>query len=147
MGSRDGRLAHGGAEKLAALVPRPHVHTIHFYGVLAPAAKWRPLIVPSTGSGASENSGNGAEDSVCPHLSGSGKKTSRRRNYTWSELLKRVFAVDILECPRCFGRMKIIAAIQAPDVARKILDCLGLSSRPPPVAPARTAHSTSFECF
>jgi hypothetical protein len=61
------------------------------------------LVVPSTGSGTSENSGNGTEDLVCPHLSGSEKKTSRRRNYTWSELLKGVFAVDILECPRCFG--------------------------------------------
>ena len=68
-----------------------------------------------------------------------------RLGHHWSELLKRVFAVDILECPRCFGRMKIIAAIQAPEVARKILDCLGLSSRPPPVAPVRTAYSNSFE--
>jgi hypothetical protein len=27
------------------------------------------LVVPSTGSGTSENSGNGTEDLVCPHLS------------------------------------------------------------------------------
>jgi len=33
--------------------------------------------------------------------------------------------------------MRILAAIEYPSVARKILDCLGLPSRPPPVAPAR----------
>ncbi len=33
--------------------------------------------------------------------------------------------------------MRILAVIEDPSVARKILDCLGLPSRPPPVAPAR----------
>ena len=32
--------------KLAALVPAPRVHLTRFHGVLAPAAKWRPWIVP-----------------------------------------------------------------------------------------------------
>ena len=34
-------------------------------------------------------------------------------------------------------QMRILAAIEDPVVARKILDSLGLPSRPPPVAPAR----------
>jgi hypothetical protein len=33
-------------ERLAALVPAPRVHGIHFYDVLVPAAKWRPHVVP-----------------------------------------------------------------------------------------------------
>jgi Putative transposase len=38
-------------EKLAALVSRPRYHTIHYYGVLTPAAKWRREPFPiSTGS-------------------------------------------------------------------------------------------------
>jgi hypothetical protein len=32
--------------------------------------------------------------------------------------------------------MRIIAAIQAPAAIRKILDCHGLPSRPPPISPA-----------
>jgi hypothetical protein len=32
--------------KLAALVPRPRYHIVHYYGVFAPAAKWRRDIVP-----------------------------------------------------------------------------------------------------
>jgi len=49
----------------------------------------------------------------------------------------RVFALNVLECPRCRSRMRILAAIEDPVVARKILDSLGLPSRAPPVAPAR----------
>jgi hypothetical protein len=32
---------------LAAIVPRPRSHLLHYHGVLAPAAKLRPLVVPS----------------------------------------------------------------------------------------------------
>src|SRR3989442_8950747 len=37
------------------------------------------------------------------------------RNYRWSELMKRVWALDVLECPRCLSRMRILAAIHPPD--------------------------------
>src|SRR5213078_1936726 len=47
-------------------------------------------------------------------------------NYTWAEMMKRVFQIEVLECPRCLGRMRIVAAIHPPDATRKILDCLGL---------------------
>jgi hypothetical protein len=33
--------------KLAALVPAPRAHLRTFHGILAPAARWRPLIVPT----------------------------------------------------------------------------------------------------
>jgi hypothetical protein len=54
-------------------------------------------------------------------------------------LLKRVFSVDILVCDRCGGRMKVLCAVHPPDAIRKILDCLGLPSRPPPIARASPA--------
>jgi hypothetical protein len=44
--------------------------------------------------------------------------------------------VDVLKCVRCGGRMRMLAAIDSPEVIRKILLCLGLPTRPPPVAPA-----------
>jgi hypothetical protein len=61
---------------------------------------------------------------------------SSRRNYSWAALMMRVFQVDVLECENCGGRLRIIAAIHPPDTTRKILDCLGLPSRAPPLAPA-----------
>src|SRR5437667_2622162 len=65
------------------------------------------------------------------------KTHRKRRNYLWSELMKRVFALDILECPRCFGRMRLVSAIHSTEALRRILDCLGLSSRAPPLSPIR----------
>jgi len=50
--------------------------------------------------------------------------------------------VDVL-CERCGGRMKIVAAIQPPDATAKILKCLGLPSRAPPLAPA----VSDFNCL
>jgi hypothetical protein len=43
----------------------------------------------------------------------------------WAALLQRVFAVDVLECPRCGGRMRLLATIHPPAAAEAILECLG----------------------
>ena len=68
------------------------------------------------------------------------------RYYTWPELLQRVFnQIDVLECPRCHGRLRILAAIHPPDATRKILDWLGLPSRAPPLAPAGAADTIPLE--
>jgi hypothetical protein len=60
---------------------------------------------------------------------------------------KRSFLVDVLECERCGGRMKIIAAIHSPDVAVKILTCLDLPTRAPPQAPALSDHTAPADLF
>ena len=55
--------------------------------------------------------------------------------------MKRVWALDVLECPRCQSRMRILAVIHPPEATRKILECLGLPSRAPPLAPALSQHT------
>ena len=47
------------------------------------------------------------------------------------------FDLDVLACPRCGGRMSVIATIEAADVLRKILGHLGLPIDPPVALPAR----------
>ena len=54
----------------------------------------------------------------------------------WAALLQRVFKIDALRCPRCGSTMRLIAAIEDPRVARKILECLMLPARAPPLASA-----------
>jgi hypothetical protein len=56
------------------------------------------------------------------------------RRVPWAELLQRVFEVDALRCPRCGAQMRLLAAIEDAQVARKILGCLGLPARGPPIA-------------
>lgn len=63
----------------------------------------------------------------------------------WVELLQRVFEVDALSCPKCGGRMRVLAAITDPIVAARILRCLTLTSRAPPLRTSRdgTIHFDS----
>ena len=75
----------------------------------------------------------------------------REHHIPWAELLQRVFEVDALACPKCGGRMRVLAAITDPIVAARILRCLGLASRAPPLATsgdgARHADSAEDESF
>jgi ribosomal protein S27AE len=64
-----------------------------------------------------------------PRQIGSVQSARRTR---WAALLLRVFEVDALRCPRCGSRMRLIAAIEDPAVAERILECLKLPSRAPP---------------
>jgi hypothetical protein len=66
------------------------------------------------------------------------KRTTQHR-HRWAELLQRVFEIDALRCPRCGSRLRLIAAIEDPAVARKILECLKLPARAPPLEPASRA--------
>jgi hypothetical protein len=64
---------------------------------------------------------------------------------SWATLLKRAFALDVLQCPTCKGRREVIAAITEPEAIRKILRCLGHPEDPPRAAPARPLGDPGFE--
>jgi hypothetical protein len=64
------------------------------------------------------------------------------RRWRWAELLQRVFAVDVLACPNCGGRLRVIATIDDPSVVQRILAHLGLAGNEGPPAdpcPCRAA--------
>ncbi len=64
----------------------------------------------------------------------------RPRRLASAELLQRVFAIDVLACPRRGGRTRVLSVPPPPDAARAILRCLDLESRaPPPLAPGSDA--------
>jgi len=48
--------------------------------------------------------------------------------------MRKVFEFDVPNCPACGGRLKILAAIHPPINTGKILECMGLPGRAPPVA-------------
>lgn len=138
--------------KLAALVPSPRFNLVRYHGLLAPSARWRSHIVPAAAEVPSEASGS----LNCPGCAEKrGKKNSQEdkfknpsrdhpRNYTWSELMKRVFGFDVLKCGRCGGQMRILCAINPPAAITKILDCLGLPSKPPPISSAVLDRSLDY---
>jgi hypothetical protein len=115
-------------QRLAALVPRPRLHLIRFHGVLAPNAALRAQIVPSAPD---QLSAPTEADSETP-------SSSTRARLSWAQLLKRVFQIDMTTCSSCGGPLTLLAAIEDPAVIVKILAHLGLPTRAPPRAPART---------
>jgi hypothetical protein len=60
----------------------------------------------------------------------------RPRHVAWAELLRRVFEIDVLACPDCGGRLRLLATIEDPAIAGKILEHLGLEAEPPAPAAA-----------
>jgi hypothetical protein len=72
-----------------------------------------------------------------------GRRDSRRT--AWADLLQRVFEVDALRCPNCGARMRVLSAITDPDVARRILDCLRMPSRAPPLGPPQHRAGADLE--
>ena len=111
-------------ERLLPLIPRPRKHIIRFHGILAPAAGYRAKVVP-------------APKASVPPREGPGPEPPARYRLPWAELLRRVFLVDALDCPRCHGRMRIVAAVTSPDAAERILRHLGENPAPPPIAGPR----------
>jgi uncharacterized protein YbaR (Trm112 family) len=43
------------------------------------------------------------------------------RNAPWAGLMRRAFAIDVLACPRCGGRMRVISTVEDPVALRQIL--------------------------
>jgi len=62
---------------------------------------------------------------------------TRPNHYAWADLLRRTFAIDVLVCPECGGRLRLLATIDDSAVIEKILRHLGLRVEPPAPAPAR----------
>ena len=67
----------------------------------------------------------------------SSAQAARRRS--WAELIRRVYEVDPLLCPKCGADMQIVAFINDPSVMKKILDHIphrARVGRAPPAVPS-----------
>ena len=138
---------HEVIEKRIPLIPRPRCHLIRYHGILGPAAKDHAKVVPTPPAPPARDAADAEAAGADKGSTGEPRdiditKIQRGSRPPWALLLKRVFLVDALSCPKCNGRMKILAVITKPDAIRKILDHLGIPSeaprrtvaRPPPQA-------------
>jgi uncharacterized protein YbaR (Trm112 family) len=55
----------------------------------------------------------------------------------WAKLLRRSLDVDVLACPKCHGRLRLLAVITEREPVVRILSHLGLPTEAPPLARAR----------
>lgn len=52
-------------------------------------------------------------------------------------MMRRTFGVDVLACPRCGGRLRLVALIDQASVIQRILRHLGLPTDIPEPRPGR----------
>ena len=119
------------------LVPRARINLILYHGVLGPRAAWRAEVVRCQTSG---EGGAGLKTSAAELArEGDPAETARRqaRGQTWALLMARTFGFDLLACPRCGGRLRLIALIEEAVVIGRILGHLGVSTAIPAPRPAR----------
>jgi len=102
--------------------------------LLAPRAPWRTAVVASAGSewsdvpaGARPADADGSDQSGRP----------RPGAYLWADLMRRTCGVDVLDCPRCGGRLRLLALIEQVRTVERILRHLGLPTHRPEPRPAR----------
>jgi hypothetical protein len=69
----------------------------------------------------------------------------KRRHHLWADLMRRTFAIDVLACDQCGGRLRLIATIESPAAIRAILEHLGLPSEPPALTPARAPPASHYD--
>ena len=59
-------------------------------------------------------------------------------------MMRRVFAHEVLTCPKCGGKRRVLAATTQPEAIRKILTHLGLDAEMPIIAPARAPPAAAL---
>lgn len=96
---------------LTAHIPNAGEHLVRYYG-------WYSNVSRGKRRKAQEGEASHSEE-----LSEVGPSEAKR---AWARLIKQVYEVDPLVCPRCAGAMRIIAFIEQPEVIAKILTHLGL---------------------
>jgi hypothetical protein len=121
--------------RLAVLVPRPRVNLILYYGVLGARAAWRPEVVSRPPSGQDPVTGDPVDEACTAATPDTAR--SRARGQYWAALMRRTFGFDVLSCPRCGGRLRLIALIEEAAVIGRILSHLGLPTDLPVACPAR----------
>lgn len=111
-------------------IPDPGMQMVRYYGWYSNKARGQPVKAEAENAAIGEGITIDDEDT-------SYRKLCRMR---WAALIKRVYEMDPLLCPKCGGTMKIIAFIEKhdqADVIEKILKHCGLWDRPVSRAPPR----------
>lgn len=142
--------------RLASLVPPPYRHQVRYHGLFASAATRRAELAPGlAGLRPAQNTAGEQPSSPVPFEpspafalpeSTAAKDNPKpiRTRLPWADLLRHVFKIDVLVCPKCAGPMVVLAYLTDPQVLTKILSHLGLPHQAPPLAPAKREDQLGF---
>jgi hypothetical protein len=108
---------------LTAHTPNAGEHLVRYYGWYSNVSRGK------------RRKAEGAERKSIEDFSEATPSAAKR---AWARLIKQVYEVDPLVCPRCAGPMRIIAFIEQPAVIEKILRHLALWPAPAHSPPVRS---------
>jgi hypothetical protein len=127
----------GGSERMDALdflaraiafIPEPRRHTVFYFAWYSNVSRGR-----RRKGRAPELDTHTANDEL-DNLSPAARQAGRR---AWARLIRLVYEINPLECPRCGAEMKVISVILDPTVIDRILDHLASEGIEPGRAPPR----------
>ena len=114
-------------------VPDPRRHLVRYYGAYSNRARGQRRKAQ-------------AELGACPWsemsqeaVPASPERAALRRR--WANLIRRVYEVDPLVCPRCGSEMRVVSFITDPPVVRRIVDHLRKRHRPARPPPPRVVQT------
>ena len=109
-------------------IPEPRRHLTHYYGAYSNASRGRRRRENEAAAAAGEAPDQAVRQSAA-------LPDERRLRRRWSQLIKRVYEVDPLVCPRCGGEMHVVAFILDHGVVDAILRHLERTGRHPERGP------------
>ena len=99
--------------RLTSQIPPAGQNLVRYHGILAPAARDRPLVVRRP-----RPTPERAEEPHVEPLPLLGHPAS------WASLMKRAYQLDLAVCPSCGGRLRVVDVVLRTDVIDKILEHL-----------------------
>jgi len=111
--------------RVLAQIPPPRKHLVRYHGYYSNAAR-----------GKRRRDRSSPVESVSPEQEPAPSPEAAALRKRWADLLRRVYEIDPLVCPRCSATMRVVGFITQPQTIKRILDHLQRStSRPrsPPV--------------
>ena len=123
-------LLHDIIVELTTHIPPKHKHLIRYYGIYSSRSRGKAgkdggLDKFGWGTGPEEEPQKKPEENPVETLS------EKKSKQTWAGLIKKIYEVDPLICPKCGFEMAVLAIITNPEEIQKILTHLRKNKSPP----------------
>jgi hypothetical protein len=128
---------------LAAIIPPPYQNLVRYHGLFSNNHAQRALLqtlLPKKPLAPAVSPQQGEDDPEAEPI-------PEPFRPTWAQLLKSVFDLDMLVCPRCQGKMRLVASLTQSASIKTYLLAIGENPDPPQLAPARAPPQLTFDAF
>ena len=130
--------------RLCAIIPPPYQNLAKYHGIFSSNHPQRPLLQPLL-----PNKPPIAAATIPPGDDDEAESDPIPEPFrpTWAQLLKSVFDLDMLICPRCQSKMRLVSSLTKPSSIRTYLTAIGENPDLPQLAPARAPPQLTFDDF